>query len=126
MRVLLADKDPYGLAAMRSELEAPGVQIVTARDGREVIRLAAHDPPDLVIVASSLGQMGGFAVARELKMLADCPGAAPAPKVIVLLERSADAWLARWSRCDGWFTKPVATEDLERLVEEPAGSTSGT
>lgn len=122
MRVLLADKDPYDLAAIKSELESPGTQVVTTRDGREVIRLAAEETPDVVIVASSLGQMGGFAVARELKMLGDMMGADRAPRVIVLLERPNDKWLADWSRADAWLVKPVDLEQLRELTLELAGS----
>lgn len=117
MRILIADKDPYDLAAERSVLESLTTEVLTATDGREVLRLVAEHQPDVVVLASSLGQMGGFAVARDLKMFAEQRGAAPAPRIVVLLERQADGWLARWSRCDGYATKPVPAELLKALVE---------
>lgn len=116
MRVVLADKNPYDLESMRSELASPEIDVFTARDGREVLRLTAERRPDVVVAAASLGQMGGFAISRELKMRADVPGADPAPRVIVLLEREADQWLAAWSRCDAWRRKPVSAEELRELV----------
>lgn len=122
MRILLADKDPYDLDSMRSELASPGTDVITTRDGREVVRLAAEERPDVVIVASSLGQMGGLAVARELKMLGDMMGADLAPRVIVLLERPNDKWLAEWSRADAWLVKPVDVEQLRELTLELAGT----
>jgi CheY-like chemotaxis protein len=79
--------------------------------------LARERSPDAVVVASSLGQMGGFAVSRELKTLAET-GQVPEPKVVVLLEREADAWLAAWSRCDAWLTKPVDPNEVAYLVQE--------
>lgn len=115
MLVLIADKDPYDLQAMRAALQAPDVTVVEARDGKEVLRLASEHLPDVVVVAASLGQMGGFAVSRELKTMAD-NGELPEPKVIVLLERDADAWLASWSLCTAYRTKPVVLEEFDSLV----------
>jgi CheY-like chemotaxis protein len=116
VRILIADKDPYDLESMRGDLAAPDVEVVTARDGREVVSLAAERRPDVIVMNASLGQMGGFAVSRDVKMLADRPGAEPAPRVVILLERHADAWLANWSRCDAWTTKPVSAETLRDLI----------
>lgn len=116
--VLLADKDPYQLEEMRSDLAGPDFEVVTAGDGRQVLALAAQRRPDIVIAAASLGQMGGFAIARELKMLADRSGSPPPPAIAVLIEREADAWLAAWSRCDAWRTKPIDPDELRALVRE--------
>ena len=55
---------------------------------------------------------GAFAVARDLK------GADPAfPGVmVILLERTQDEWLARWSGADVWFDKPVNPFELGDAV----------
>ena len=38
--------------------------------------------------------------------------------IVILLERSHDAWLARWSGADAWFVKPVDPFELaDRLLE---------
>jgi DNA-binding response OmpR family regulator len=38
--------------------------------------------------------------------------------IVVLLARRQDAWLARWSGADAWFTKPVDPFELaDRLME---------
>ena len=57
---------------------------------------------------------GAFAIARDLKNASE-----PYPGVIiVLLDRPHDAWLARWSGADAWFTKPVDPFALaDRVVE---------
>jgi hypothetical protein len=38
--------------------------------------------------------------------------------IVILLERSQDAWLARWSGADAWFVKPPDPfEVADRLWE---------
>lgn len=117
MRLIVADKDPFELEAMRQALESPDLDIVTATDGEEMLPKIMDDPPRVVVAASSLGQMGGMALSRELKMRHD-RGQLPDIAVIVLLERRADAWLAAWSRCDAYLTKPVDLDELELLIRE--------
>lgn len=117
MLLVLADKDPYELAVLRSGLASPEREIVEVRDGPNVVTLAHARGPDVVVVAASIGQMGGFAVSYELKTMAD-EGKIKDPKVIVLLERSADAWLANWSRCDAWRVKPVDPAELDEIITD--------
>jgi DNA-binding response OmpR family regulator len=118
--VVIADKDPYDLQALQAGLAAPDREIVIVADGENVITLAQSRHVDVVVVGSSLGQMGGFAVSRELKMVADT-GAIAEPKVIVMLEREADAWLANWARTDAYLVKPVDVAELDALIGELAG-----
>ncbi|HVL82306.1 MAG TPA: hypothetical protein VM840_12030 [Actinomycetota bacterium] len=117
MRVLLVDKNVYDLEAMCLALTSPDIEVQTSHDGDRALLAAMGDPPSVVVAASSLGQMGGFALSRELKMLHD-RGDIPYVGVVVLLERDVDEWLARWSRCDAYRTKPVDLDELELLVRE--------
>lgn len=115
--IVLADKDPYELQSLQAALSAPDRELLILEDGDNILTLVQSRSPDAVVVGASLGQMGGFAVARELKMLAD-NGVIESTKVIVLLERSADEWLANWSRCDAHLTKPVDSAEVDRVVRE--------
>ena len=119
MLVVLADKDPYDLQALQAVLSAPGREVLILADGENIITLAESRSPDVVVVGSSLGQMGGLAVSRELKMYSRA-GRFKEPKVIVLLERSADSWITGWSQCDAYLVKPCDPEAVEDLVEELA------
>jgi two-component system nitrate/nitrite response regulator NarL len=94
--------------------------VLIVGDGENIITIASARSPDVVVVGSSLGQMGGFAVARELKMLADT-GEIREPKVLVLLERQADVWLAKWSRSDAYLVKPVDPAEVDELVRQFVG-----
>jgi len=65
-----------------------------------------------VVADEITSRAGAFALAKDLKET-DPPfrGA-----VIILLERSQDAWLARWSGADAWFVKPVNPFELAESV----------
>ncbi len=117
MIVVVADKDPIELAGMRGALESPDTEVFSATDGPVVVHLAQQHEPHAVVVGASLGRMGGFAVSRELKTLAEQEKIRE-PWVVVLIEREADAWLAGWSRCDAWMLKPVDAIDVANLVRE--------
>ena len=51
-------------------------------------------------------------------ILSDLTGSLPPYKgrIVVLLERAQDEWLARWSGADAWFTKPVNPFELADRV----------
>lgn len=121
MLIALADKDPYDLQALQAALAAPDREVLIVADGDNVVTLAQSRRVDIAVLGSSLGHMGGFAVSRDLKMHGDA-GAIVAPKVIVLLEREADSWLAHWSRCDAYLVKPIDVAELESLVGELASA----
>ena len=88
------------------------VQFLEATDGVKGIAAAWKYLPDAVIADEIMSRAGAFALARDLK------GATrPFPGVVViLLERSQDAWLASWSGADLWFVKPVNPFDLAERV----------
>lgn len=117
MIVIVAEKDPIELASLRGALESPDCEVLSATDGMVVVNLAAQHEPHAVVVSSSLGRMGGLAVSRELKTMAE-QGKIREPWVVVLIEREADAWVASWSRCDAWIVKPADPMDVANLVRE--------
>lgn len=124
MLLVIADKDPHELEVLRAGLSAPDREIIAFLDGDHIITLARSRSPEAVVAASSLGEMGGFAVSYELKRMAD-NGEITEPKVVVLLEREADTWLANWSRCDEFLLKPVDPAELDAVVTELIGAGVG-
>jgi DNA-binding response OmpR family regulator len=117
--VLVADKDPHDLDLAVATLKARDMDVVVASDGDECVRLAVEHLPEVVILGASLGSRGGLGVSRDLKTMA-AAGELPEPKILVLIERDADAWLAGWSMCDAYLTKPVEASELDALVRELA------
>jgi DNA-binding response OmpR family regulator len=78
------------------------------------LRIATAETPDFVVADETTETYGAFGLARELKM------SAKPPRVIVLLERAQDTWLARWSGADRWFVRPVDPFELAEAVRDLA------
>src|SRR4029453_331852 len=82
---------------------AGGLPFRAARDGDLGLRAARRDRPAIIVADEIASRAGAFALTRSLRADAD-----PSPGVVlILLERSQDAWLAAWSGADAWFVKPV-------------------
>src|SRR5438128_725647 len=90
------------------------IQLLEASDGIEGMRLAWRERPDVVVADEITSRAGAFALARDLK------GAQPPnpARVVILLDRAQDQWLASWSGADAWFVKPVNPFDLAERVGE--------
>jgi DNA-binding response OmpR family regulator len=118
--VLLVSPDPASRAlmalAMRSVERELGTELRfrAAANGELGIRAALRDRPDVVVADEIASRAGAFALAKALRDDTD-----PYTGVImILLERSHDAWLARWSGADAWFVRPVDPFELaDRLLE---------
>ena len=90
-----------------------------AANGELGIRAALRDRPDMIVADEIVSREGAFGLARTLRDHVE-----PYTGVIViLLERTHDAWLAKWSGADAWFVKPVdpfeLADRLLDLVKEP-------
>jgi DNA-binding response OmpR family regulator len=118
VKVLLVSADPATRQQMGITMHgierAHGepVELIHATDGVQGIRLAWKHLPAVVVADEITSRAGAFALARDLK-----GASVPFPgTVVILLERSQDTWLARWSGADAWFVKPVDPFELADAV----------
>ncbi|GAC1415443.1 MAG: response regulator transcription factor [Actinomycetota bacterium] len=90
-----------------------------AADGRRALQVVkdGDDDIDLVITDETAEPFGAFGLSRELKQMID------PPKIIVMLERIQDQWLAKWSGADRWLINPI---DPFALADAAAELTAGT
>jgi len=111
MKVLLVSADPpvreqmaLAVRSVRRALpEREPFELLEASDGLVGMALAWRDLPDVVVADQITSRAGAFALTRELKG-ADRPHPA---RIVILLDRAVDEWLARWAGADAWFVKPV-------------------
>lgn len=105
--------------AVASEVEAAvgdaGTTVIRLRSGVEVAGAVKEHEPDLVVVDLQIGNMGGMAVATHLRSESGM-GRLPDTPVLMLLDRSADTFLARRSDADGWLIKPLDSFRLRRAA----------
>ena len=76
---------------------------------------------DLSIVDMQVGSMGGMAITRTLKAMTPATG-----PIVLLLDRQADAFIARRAGADAWLAKPFNAQALRRVLADvtPVGATS--
>jgi len=118
MKVLLISADASTRQSMavsvRSIQRAVGepLEFLEAANGVEGIALAWRHLPEVVVADEITSRAGAFAVARDLK------GAAPPfpGRVVILLDRPQDQWLASWSGADAWFVKPLDPFEVADVV----------
>jgi DNA-binding response OmpR family regulator len=81
--------------------------------------------PDLVVLDLQIGNMGGMATCLNLR-LEERAGRVDARKIIMLLDREADIFLAQRAESDGWLIKPLDAFRLRRAVQAVLDSGSYT
>jgi len=121
VNVLVISADPATREVMSVAARSLGrtsgqpVEFLHASNGVAGITLAWRHLPEVVVADEITSRAGAFAVARDLK------GADPPfpGRVIVLLDRAQDRWLAAWSGADAWFVKPVNPFDLADALGAP-------
>jgi DNA-binding response OmpR family regulator len=66
-RVLLAEDDRFLRRAAEARLRQHGLEVLTAADGEEALRLARTEPLDLVLLDVVMPKLEGFEVLKLLK-----------------------------------------------------------
>lgn len=125
---LLATDADWIVEQVGAALDGPDVQWTVARAGRAVRSAVARavadgNGPDLAILDLQIGTMGGMAVCLDLR-LEESGGRLPHVKVLMLLDRSADVFLARRSAAEGWLIKPLDAIRLRRAVRTVMAGTT--
>src|SRR5437660_5560588 len=92
---------------LRAALAAEGYRMAEAQDGREAMRLAAQQPPDLVILDLGLPDLDGQDVLRQLRDWLHAP-------IIILSARDQEKQkvTALDNGADDYLTKPFNTGEL--------------
>jgi two-component system, OmpR family, KDP operon response regulator KdpE len=106
-RVLVVDDEPQILRALRINLRVRGYEVDTAATGGQALEMAAHHPPDLVILDLGLPDLEGVEVIGGLRGWSTAP-------IIVLSGRgeSTDKVEALDAGADDYVTKPFGMDEL--------------
>jgi DNA-binding response OmpR family regulator len=86
------------------------------RSGREVVPAVKQLSPDLVVLDLQIGNMGGMATCLSLRS-EEGAGRLGRRAVLMLLDRTADVFLARRADADGWLVKPLDAFRIRRAAE---------
>ena len=112
--VLLVDDNDMNRALARSILERLAYRVIEARDGDEALAVAEREHPALVLMDLAMPGKDGFQTTRELRAH-PVLGRTPIVAVSAMAMRS-DQERARAAGVDGYLTKPLDRDALERTV----------
>ena len=102
---------------VKSACTAKDQRVVEVTRGQQMRDVVGRETPDLVILDMQIGNMGGLAVAIDLR-LEGSAGRIPDTSILLLLDREADRFLAKRVDADAELVKPVDPGTLRRTVTE--------
>jgi DNA-binding response OmpR family regulator len=118
--ILLVADDAWVQNQVRSALSGDSDRVVVSEDPKAVVDLASESPFDIAIIDLQVQSMGGMAVTRALRDAVAGGDVAPL-RIILLLDRSADAFLAKRAGVDAHLVKPFTAQDLRRVIDPGDG-----
>ena len=119
-KVVVAADGKWVRDQVRTALASSDTQVVEVTRGQDVRAAVAEHAPDLVVLDMQIGNMGGVATAIDLHLEADA-GRVPETKILLLLDREADRFLAKRADADGELVKPIDAGILRRAAKPLLG-----
>jgi two-component system cell cycle response regulator DivK len=113
--VLVVDDSDDTRLVLRRLLEARGLRVVEAADGREAVESARRESPDLILMDLNMPVMDGLEATRRIRECKELCRFAP-----VLAFTAFDTYgmeeAALEAGCDGYVRKPFDSEEAERVL----------
>jgi len=116
-RIIVVTDEVWARNEVHAALTEPDFTLVDHDDPATAAELLEAEEADAVVVDLQVANMGGMAIARELHQQAALKDRAEVP-VVLLLDRSADSFLAKRAGVAGWVTKPFSAHELRTAVEQ--------
>jgi len=110
-RVLIVEDEASLADSIRYNLEREGYDVDVVYDGREAIRRARSEPPDLILLDLMLPHMAGLDVCRALRAESSVP-------IIIVTAKDAEADKVAGLEvgADDYVTKPFSMRELVARV----------
>ena len=113
VKILVVDDEPSIVQTLQDRLEMNEYTVFTAYDGKEGLKKAQEEKPDIILLDVIMPNMDGHEMLEVLRKQPDCDGIS----VIMLTARSQTQDIARANACgiDDYIVKPF---DLSELLEK--------
>lgn len=106
---------------------AGDVELDELADSRKAVDRYRELRHDAVVLDLQIGSMGGMATVRAIRSASLAEGWGHVP-LVMMLDRSADEFIARRAGADAWFVKPANAHEIREALTQattaPASATS--
>jgi signal transduction histidine kinase len=119
-RVLVVDDNRDAAESMAMMIELFGGEVRVAHDGLEAVEAAGEFRPDVILMDVGMPRLNGLDATRRIR--AEPWGGGITVVALTGWGQDADRERSRAAGCDGHLVKPVALEDLEKLLTGLAGA----
>ena len=121
-RILVVTDTPWSHDQVRAALTDTGIELVHHEDPTTVTEAIAKGRYDAVLADLQIGSMGGMAVTRSVREAAAL-GDLPQIPVVLMLDRSADAFLAKRAGAAAWVAKPFTSHTMTATLNHALTNT---
>ena len=116
MRILLVEDNDDSRELYRHMLEKLGHQVVEATNGKEALKTAIKQNPEMVVMDLSMPEVDGFQAAaalRAIRNFSEIP-------ILAITAYPKSHWQdkAEDAGCDGFLQKPFTHEDLSAALDK--------
>jgi len=111
-RILVADDDPGVCKLVEYNLGLEGYEVITAQGGKEALRRAQNEAPDLIILDVMMPDLNGLKVCQSLRSSSHVP-------IIMLTAKTGEEDVLKGFGlgADDYVTKPFGSEELMARVK---------
>ncbi|HKI78068.1 MAG TPA: response regulator [Ignavibacteriaceae bacterium] len=114
-KILIIDDIPENIYLLQEMLDTSEFEIITASNGKEGIRSAVNDQPDLIICDIMMPELNGYDV---MKIVRNNPHTESIPFVFLSAKNSKEEIrVGMQTGADDYLTKPVSSKDLIATVK---------
>jgi CheY-like chemotaxis protein len=123
-KILLVEDDMMNLDMLSRHLRLAGLQVITATNGLDAVRLARLELPDLILMDMGLPILNGWQATHRIK-------SAPETRAIPVIALTAYAMAEDRAKClavgcDEYQTKPVNFPQLLAKIQALTNTSSDT
>ncbi len=115
-KILIVDDEPDLIEIARDHLESAGYAVFSAGDGREGLKAAKQNVPDLILLDIQMPDIDGL---EMLQLLRGMPGLAATPVLMVTARgRTENIFESQRLRAVDFLIKPFTCEELLDAVRK--------
>ncbi len=113
-KILIVEDNELNMKLFNDLLQAHGYDTLQTKDGREALKLAQDNRPDLILMDIQLPEISGLDITKMIK--ADDDLKATPVIAVTAFAMKGDEEKIREGGCDGYIAKPISVPNFLETV----------